>query len=200
MDLHHLATNVLEATRSSEKELGYESSEWHLEEADHGHTHAAPAANNAANQKKANQAAQPAAQASAQKAASPCAWLENLFVQKQAQTVDQSRSAQNAAAAIEQMVNTGAVSRGQFGQVVAPAVAEVTSTPSNNAYISQSPVKQEARENVEKDDKVQQQRPNNKNVSTKSNVNSISTTTIKNHSNNRFMKRLYSYRAKSNVN
>ena len=72
------------------------------------------------------------------------------FVQKQAQTVDQSRSAQNAAAAIEQMVNTGAVSRGQFGQVVAPAVAEVTSAPSNNAYISQSPVKQEARENVEK--------------------------------------------------
>jgi len=152
-----------EATRSSEKELGYESSEWHLEEADHGHTHAAPAANNAANQKKVNQAAQPAvAQASAQKAASPCAWLENLFVQKQAQTVDQSRSAQNAAAAIEQMVNTGAVSRGQFGQVTAPAVAEVTSAPSNNAYISQSPVKQEARENVEKDDKVQQQRPNNK--------------------------------------
>ncbi|MEO9302632.1 Rne/Rng family ribonuclease [Acinetobacter pittii] len=152
-----------EATRSSEKELGYESSEWHLEEADHGHTHAAPAANTAANQKKVNQAAQPAvAQASAQKAASPCAWLENLFVQKQAQTVDQSRSAQNAAAAIEQMVNTGAVSRGQFGQVTAPAVAEVTSAPSNNAYISQSPVKQETRENVEKDDKVQQQRPNNK--------------------------------------
>lgn len=151
-----------EATRSSEKELGYESSEWHLEEADHGHTHATPAANNATNQKKANQAAQPVAQASAQKAASPCAWLENLFVQKQAQTVDQSRSAQNAAAAIEQMVNTGAVSRGQFGQVVAPAVAEVTSAPSNNAYISQSPVKQEVRENVEKDDKVQQQRPNNK--------------------------------------
>lgn len=151
-----------EATRSSEKELGYESSEWHLQEADHGHAHAAPATHNAANQKKANQAAQPAAQASAQKAASPCAWLENLFVQKQAQTVDQSRSAQNAAAAIEQMVNTGAVSRGQFGQVVAPAVAEATSTPSNNAYISQSPVKQETRENVEKDDKVQQQRPNNK--------------------------------------
>ena len=26
-----------EATRSSEKELGYESSEWHLEEVDHAH-------------------------------------------------------------------------------------------------------------------------------------------------------------------
>ncbi|EEY76457.1 putative rne RNase E (first module) [Acinetobacter calcoaceticus RUH2202] len=151
-----------EATRSSEKELGYESSEWHLEEADHGHTHAAPAANNTAGQKKVNQPAQPAAaQPSTQKAASPCAWLENLFVQKQAKTVDQSRSAQNAAASIEQMVNTGAVSRGQFGQVVVPAVAEVVSAPSNNAYISQSPAKQEVRENVEKDEKVQQ-RPNNK--------------------------------------
>lgn len=83
------------------------------------------------------------------KTASP-SMVRKPFVQKQAQTVDQSRSAQNAAAAIEQMVNTGAVSRGQFGQVVAPAVAEVTSAPSNNAYISQSPVKQEARENVEK--------------------------------------------------
>ncbi|WP_335973962.1 Rne/Rng family ribonuclease [Acinetobacter calcoaceticus] len=151
-----------EATRSSEKELGYESSEWHLEEADHGHAHAAPAANNATAQKKVNQSAQPsAAQPSTQKAASPCAWLENLFVQKQAKTVDQSRSAQNAAATIEQMVNTGAVSRGQFGQVVVPAVAEVVSAPSNNAYISQSPAKQEVRENVEKDEKVQQ-RPNNK--------------------------------------
>lgn len=153
-----------EATRSSEKELGYESSEWHLEEADHGHAHAtAQTSNNAPAQKKANQASQPVAQqAVAQKAASPCAWLENLFVQKQAQTVDQSRSAQNAAAAIEQMVNTGAVSRGQFGQVAVPPVAEVAPVQSNNAYISQSPVKQEVREHVEKDDRSQQQRQNNK--------------------------------------
>lgn len=153
-----------EATRSSEKELGYESSEWHLEEADHGHAHVtATASTHAAAQKKANHATQPVAQPSAQKAASPCAWLENLFVQKQAQTVDQSRSAQNAAAAIEQMVNTGAVSRGQFGQVAVPAVAEVAPVQSNNAYISQSPVKQDVREHVEKDDKSQQQRPNRPN-------------------------------------
>ncbi len=153
-----------EATRSSEKELGYESSEWHLEEADHGHAHVtAPASKNGSAQKKTNHTTQPVAQQpAAQKAASPCAWLENLFVQKQAQTVDQSRSAQNAAAAIEQMVNTGAVSRGQFGQVAVPAVAEVAPVQTNNAYISQSPVKQEVREHVEKDDKSQQQRQNNK--------------------------------------
>ncbi|HFX6223470.1 Rne/Rng family ribonuclease [Acinetobacter nosocomialis] len=151
-----------EATRSSEKELGYESSEWHLEEADHAHV-TAPASKNGSAQKKTSHTTQPVVQQpAAQKAASPCAWLENLFVQKQAQTVDQSRSAQNAAAAIEQMVNTGAVSRGQFGQVVVPAVAEVVPVQTNNAYISQSPVKQEVREHVEKDDKSQQQRQNNK--------------------------------------
>lgn len=151
-----------EATRSSEKELGYESSEWHLGEADHAHV-TAPASKNGSAQKKTSHTTQPVVQQpAAQKAASPCAWLENLFVQKQAQTVDQSRSAQNAAAAIEQMVNTGAVSRGQFGQVAVPAVAEVAPVQTNNAYISQSPVKQEVREHVEKDDKSQQQRQNNK--------------------------------------
>lgn len=151
-----------EATRSSEKELGYESSEWHLEEADHAHV-TAPASKNGSAQKKTSHTTQPVVQQpAAQKAASPCAWLENLFVQKQAQTVDQSRSAQNAAAAIEQMVNTGAVSRGQFGQVAVPAVVEVAPVQTNNAYISQSPVKQEVREHVEKDDKSQQQRQNNK--------------------------------------
>jgi len=151
-----------EATRDSEKQLGYESSEWHLEEAEHHH--AAPAQNNAAGQQKKatqQQAAQPkqAQQAVAQKSASPCAWLENLFVQKQAQTIDQSRSAQNAAAAIEQMINNGAVSRGQFGQMNTPAAITETAAPTvNNAYISQSPVKQEARETFEKDEKAH--RPN----------------------------------------
>ncbi|EPF75871.1 ribonuclease E [Acinetobacter gyllenbergii] len=156
-----------EATRSSEKELGYESSDWHLEDAEHHH---APAAQNqaAAPQKKGaaqQQAAQAKqTQASTQKSASPCAWLENLFVQKQAQTTDQSRSAQNAAAAIEQMVNNGAVSRGQFGQVNVPVVAE-TAAPAataNNAYISQNPVKQEARETFEKDEKSHRPNQNQK--------------------------------------
>jgi len=150
-----------EATRSSEKELGYESSDWHLEEAEHHH--AAPAQNNAATAQKKNalqQAAQPKqTQATTQKSASPCAWLENLFVQKQAQTIDQSRSAQNAAASIEQMINNGAVSRGQFGQVnVAVAPTETVAPTANNAYMSQAPVKQEARETFEKDEKSH--RPN----------------------------------------
>ena len=154
-----------EATRSSEKELGYESSEWHLEDAEHNHP--ASAQNNAAPQKKAaqqQQTAQPKQnQAAAQKSASPCAWLENLFVQKQAQTTDQSRSAQNAAAAIEQMINNGAVSRGQFGQVNTPATVETTAQAgNNNAYMSQSPAKQETREQFEKDEKPHRPNQNQK--------------------------------------
>ena len=152
-----------EATRSSEKELGYESSEWHLEETDQSHSHAtAPAAEKtaarkpqAAQQNKAS-AQQQSAPAAATTAASPCAWLENLFVQKQASTIDQARSANNAAAAIEQMVNSGAVSRGQFGQITTASAAPAAS--SQNVYLSPSTVAQKterdsADKSAEREDK-----------------------------------------------
>lgn len=138
-----------EATRSSEKELGYESAEWHL---DGEQPAQAPAQQQEKGQRKHNNnkhtaAAVPQQQAvqaaPAQASASPCAWLENLFVQKQAATIDQSRTANNAAAAIEQMVNGGAVSRGQMGQVsAAPAPAAIV--PANNAYLTPSTVAQKA--------------------------------------------------------
>ena len=155
-----------EATRSSEKELGYQSSEWHLEDAEQ-HPAAPARTQTTAPQKKEKATPQQTnqskpTQAAAQKSTSPCAWLENLFVQKQAQTIDQSRSAQNAAAAIEQMVNNGAISRGQFGQVNTPAVAEVAAPVANNAYIAQQPAKQEARETFEKDEKPQRPNQNQK--------------------------------------
>ncbi|MEZ2901301.1 Rne/Rng family ribonuclease [Acinetobacter terrestris] len=157
-----------EATRSSEKELGYESSEWHLEGEQQAAQAAAqaPAQQQAKNQnnkpqRRPQQAAQEVQQAqpaqvapAAQASASPCAWLENLFVQKQAKTVDQARTANNAAAAIEQMVNGGAVSRGQFGQVATSApAASAPVAPANNAYLTPSaPVtaKQEQREVADK--------------------------------------------------
>ena len=135
-----------EATRSSEKELGYESSEWHLEEE---HPVAAPAqAQNTKqgkkqqNQPQAQQQRQQAPQAQvAQPSSSPCAWLENLFVQKQAVTIDQSRTANNAAAAIENMVNGGAVSRGQFGHVATTsATAQNHAVADTNAYLSSNAV------------------------------------------------------------
>ncbi|MFZ0022258.1 Rne/Rng family ribonuclease [Acinetobacter sp.] len=160
-----------EATRSSEKELGYESSEWHLEEEQHTHA-AAPAPaqqqNNGRNNKRRNQQNQNAQQAPvaqqapaqaqvAAPASSPCAWLENLFVQKQAATVDQSRTANNAAAAIEQMINGGAVSRGQFGQLSAPVaqpapqqVSQPVAPASSNAYLAPSTVAQKQERDAEK--------------------------------------------------
>ena len=164
-----------EATRLSEKELGYESSDWHLEE-EQTQQAVAPAQNqnNKAPRKPQNQqqAQQQQKQATAptqvaQTSASPVAWLENLFVQKQAATVDQSRSANNAAAAIEQMVNGGGVSRGQFGQVNhAPQAIDAHVAPEANAYLSNKPVqKQEVREYekpVERDDKSPRNN-NNKN-------------------------------------
>lgn len=122
-----------EATRSSEAELGYQSSEWHLDEAEK------PAHVAQAQPAKLATQATPASQQQAIKAqpasSSACAWLENLFTQKQAQTVDQTRTANHAAQAIEQMVNSGSVSKGQFGSITTPVeTAPATVTPSQNAY------------------------------------------------------------------
>ncbi len=168
-----------EATRSSEKELGYESSEWHLEDGPQAQAaEQAPAQQQGKNQnnkqqRRPQQAAQEpqqqqAAQVApvAQASASPCAWLENLFVQKQAATVDQARTANNAAAAIEQMVNAGAVSRGQFGQVVTAAPTPAPVATSSNAYLTpNAPVsnKQEQREVADKySDKEEKAQRHNK--------------------------------------
>ncbi|NHC02958.1 Rne/Rng family ribonuclease [Acinetobacter sp. 187] len=162
-----------EATRNSEKELGYESSEWHLEEEQQQALQAQAPAQQDKNAKRKNNAA--AQQNAPQKAApvqaqvpstSPCAWLENLFVQKQAATIDQSRTANNAAAAIEQMVNGGAVSRGQFGQVshTAPVAVETRPVADTNAYLSHSPVaKQEVTAERQQDKEDRPQRNNKKN-------------------------------------
>lgn len=134
-----------EATRSSEKDLGYESTGWHMEEVQHtaptqkaeassatSNKNHAPAQNNApAAPNKAKVEAKPTTANN-----SPCAWLENLFVQKQAKTIDQNRTAHNAAAAIEQMVNAGAVSRGQFGHINSTVATPAVAADKNNGYLS----------------------------------------------------------------
>ena len=165
-----------EATRSSEKELGYESSEWHLEEEQQQALQAqAPAQqdknakrkNNASAQQNAPQKAAAPAAVVATPTTSPCAWLENLFVQKQASTIDQSRTANNAAAAIEQMVNGGAISRGQFGQItpVAPVAVEARPVADTNAYLTHSSVaKPELHvERAEKEERPQRNNKKNRN-------------------------------------
>nr|WP_298893396.1 Rne/Rng family ribonuclease [uncultured Acinetobacter sp.] len=136
-----------EATRSSEKDIGYESSTWHIEEAPHTAIKASadqPTAPSAKVKNTQQIAQAPAPQASS----SPCAWLENLFVPKQARTTDQSRNAQNAAAAIEQLVNTGAVSRGQFGQIDANIEQQVQAV---NGYLN--PNASTANDAQDKDDR-----------------------------------------------
>ena len=165
-----------EATRSNE--IGYESSTWHLDESEQ--LIPAPSADKKQQQPQKKQQPQqqtvaPTAQAQvpAQDSNSPCAWLENLFVQKQAHTVDQARSANNAAAAIEQMVNNGAVSRGQFGQVQQVANTTVTThavsnTTQGNAYISQThstttaTTHKSEKRDVQQDKEEKNQRKNNK--------------------------------------
>ncbi|MDO4223805.1 MAG: Rne/Rng family ribonuclease [Acinetobacter sp.] len=125
-----------EATRSNE--IGYESSAWHLEEPENAPQFASAPVQTATpvekpSKRKATVEQQKTATPAAPEAqGSPCAWLENLFVQKQARTVDQARTAQNAAASIEQMINSGAVSRGQFGHIQAPSIStpvEANHTP-----------------------------------------------------------------------
>ncbi|ALH94415.1 Rne/Rng family ribonuclease [Acinetobacter equi] len=163
-----------EATRNSEKELGYESSEWHLdEEQTHQHTAQTNHDKGSKRQKSPQQNAPVTAQKAPTVAApstSPCAWLENLFVQKQAATIDQSRTANNAAAAIEQMVNGGAVSRGQFGQInQTQTIPNHTATQNNdaNAYLAPSSVTQkperDAAEKAEREEKRPAKKRNNNN-------------------------------------
>lgn len=131
-----------EATRSSEKELGYESSEWHLEGTENPtakftqkaqHSPAQQPVTSAPTHKRKPQNA-PVETAPAQTTNSSCAWLENLFVQKQARTIDQSRTAQNAAASIEQMVNNGAVSLGHFGHINHNAMPTPATQETPNVY------------------------------------------------------------------
>ncbi len=97
----------------------------------------APARGNATNQAAPAQAPQPVAAQPAP--AAQFAWLENLFTPRQARPQGATTS-NDAASAIEQMVNGGAVSRGIYGEVAVPsdrrpaANAEV-----GNAYATGTP-------------------------------------------------------------
>lgn len=135
-----------EATRSNE--IGYESSDWHLEEqeANTQFNHANKVEKSTSTQSTTQT---PATTATPQNNHSPCAWLENLFVQKQARTVDQNRTARNAAASIEAMVNNGAVSRGQFGHI-APESTAIAPTPSVVETPTYTAPKRQEAEKVEK--------------------------------------------------
>lgn len=119
------------------QELGY-ATDWQQPQA----AGAAPAAARQAPARSNTTQAAPAVQAPQPVAAQPAAqfaWLENLFTPRQARPQGATTS-NDAASAIEQMVNGGAVSRGIYGEVAVPsdrrpaANAEV-----NNAYATGAP-------------------------------------------------------------
>jgi ribonuclease E len=125
-----------EATRASESELGYEATDWQQQ----------PVAIEAAAVSEKTRHTEPAVKATAaQPVAAPkadnraCAWLENLFVTKQAKTQD-AVSAKDAASAIEQLVNEGAVSKGVYGSLNKVAAAQEEKPEAVNVYSKGTPV------------------------------------------------------------
>lgn len=133
-----------EATRASETELGYEASDWQQQPAQ-------PVERSEAQDKKP---AQPQAVAKASSTPAPAkaealsyAWLENLFVTRQAKTQD-AVSTQDAAAAIERLVNDGGTSKGIYGSVNAPAPAPARAEKADKVETSayQNPISSKAAE------------------------------------------------------
>ena len=139
-----------QATRVTEEVLGYEASDWQQQPAVAAvktvQDTTSPIAEKAPaqiEQQKATAPQQVVQTAVTQPQQRACAWLENLFVTKQAKTQD-AVNAKDAASAIEQLVNQGAVSKGVYGSLNAiepsqdlateVAVAQTSAEPQGNAY------------------------------------------------------------------
>ena len=90
--LRHPAMNVLKRPVTVKKQLGYESSEWHLEEAEH--SHAAPAQRRQRHRKGYNTARHCSAKtgkgSSIKNCSKPLRMVREPVCSKQAQTIDQS--------------------------------------------------------------------------------------------------------------
>lgn len=110
-----------EATRASEEQLGYTASDWQQQptapdQPSASEKSVAPASASSQITAHANKAEAPAQAPLSKTENRACAWLENLFVTKQAKVQD-AVSAVDAASAIERLVNEGAVSKGVYGSV-----------------------------------------------------------------------------------
>lgn len=110
------------------QDLGY-ATDWQQPQSAAAPVRQAPSRNN--NNAAPQQVQQPAAQPTAQ-----FAWLENLFTPRQARPQGATTS-NDAASAIEQMVNGGAVSRGIYGEVTIPS--DRRPAEAGNAYASGTP-------------------------------------------------------------
>lgn len=169
---------VSESEQHENKDRGYDTSDWHTDDNEVSRVTRPTATSNKSNQHESSNetivtttnhqgatpsyprptaqpratqqpvatVTQPAPQASA------VAWLSNLFAPTQQAQVAQSISSQDAAAAIESIVNTGATSLGVHGQVNYPTTTPTTPNPTaTNDYSAE-----------ERHDKNQNRRPKNK--------------------------------------
>lgn len=148
------------------EELGY-ATDWQQPQAAGAPARQAPARSNATTQ------AAPAPQAPQPVAAQPAAqfaWLENLFTPRQARPQGATTS-NDAASAIEQMVNGGAVSRGIYGEVAVPTNRPATAESSSNAYATGTPVSTSSQQPAPSGSGQKRDR-NNRNRRGRDNVNS----------------------------
>nr|WP_144918041.1 Rne/Rng family ribonuclease [Moraxella osloensis] len=174
---------VAESQQQEYKDRGYDTSNWHTDDnevsrvAPTGNHNAWSSASNAANttpspatpsnkpQQTANNttapkaaAPQPVQPAATVPATSAVAWLSNLFAPTQQAQVTPHFSGQDAASAIESLVNTGAQSLGVQGQInhaaltaSIPAVSANTSETSANPYQEASQQPSATAESSDKD-------------------------------------------------
>lgn len=174
---------VAESQQQEYKDRGYDTSNWHTDDnevsrvAPTGNHNAWSNASNAANttpnpatpsnkpQQTANDttapkaaAPQPVQPAATVPATSAVAWLSNLFAPTQQAQVTPHFSGQDAASAIESLVNTGAQSLGVQGQInhaaltaSIPAVSANTSETSANPYQESSQQPSATAESSDKD-------------------------------------------------
>ena len=174
---------VAESQQQEYKDRGYDTSNWHTDDnevsrvAPTGNHNAWSNASNAANttpspatpsnkpQQTANTSAapkaaapQPVQPAATVPATSAVAWLSNLFAPTQQAQVTPHFSGQDAASAIESLVNTGAQSLGVQGQInhaaltaSIPAVSANTSETSANPYQEASQQPSATAESSDKD-------------------------------------------------
>lgn len=137
-------------TESLEQEYtnrGYDTSNWHTQEVEnrtsrptegHSWSNASSKDSQKATEKPVGQPAKPAnvaPQATPSQAPTAVAWLSNLFAPTEQAKLADSISSQDAAAAIESIVNTGARSLGVHGHINYP-----TATVSQPAPVAQKPV------------------------------------------------------------
>lgn len=176
---------VSESQQQENKDRGYDTSDWHTDDANekprvlrNGTAASAWSAADTANvsnkgnknaqnnQQTAQKASAPVAQPVAQKAqpapaqTSAVAWLSNLFAPTQQAQVAHSVSSQDAAAAIESIVNTGAKSLGIQGQLAYPTA--VTTAPVAETSNESSATPTNNNKDNDKDDERRGKRPSRK--------------------------------------